>query len=378
MFEHPPKTSGLDAVRGIMALAVCVSHGLILLAPDVPASVKDGSAVAARVAVLVFFVISGFVISLSIRRNTDRNDGFSPGAYASARAFRILPPLTVSYGIVVLASIGIATRAINLRSLLLCFATLGTRGNLSAGINDPLWTLQYEIQLYVIAGLVVSGLWRRRLWPFFVAIIYLGLGFRPWYAGHLTAQGAFYFAFLAGWLVDRREVVWRRPIAVALIVADAILFCSFPLSFSATRLSLDSLVVLAQMIFAAGCALLLPDVARWNTVLQHTGAYSYTLYIIHFPLFLLIGSQVGASTPIALGSIVAIWLLAAMIGPRIERPKEQKQALLAVVANVPWGRGPRLRGGSALATPSSSHVSDETPSSGSAPSPCLDRAHDPF
>lgn len=340
MFEHPPKTSGLDAVRGIMALAVCVSHGLILLAPEVPGAAKDISAVAARVAVLVFFVISGFVISLSIKRNAERNDGFSPGAYASARAFRILPPLMVAYGLVLLASIGIRGRAIDLRSLLLCFATLGTRGNLSAGIDDPLWTLQYEIQLYVVAGLIVFGLSRRKIWPFWAALIYLGLGFRPWYGGHLTAQAAFSFAFLAGWCVNRRQVGWRRPLGVALMLVGAALVSAFPLSFSAANLSLDSLLVVAQMAFAAGCALLLPDVGRWNTRLRHTGDYSYTLYIIHFPLFLLISSQIGASTPVAFGSIVAIWLFAAMLGPRIERPQQQKQALLAIIAKAGGGSRP--------------------------------------
>ena len=332
MFEHPPKTSGLDAVRGIMALAVCVSHGLILLAPEAPGAVKDLSAIAARVAVLVFFVISGFVISLSIRRNAERNDGFSPGDYASARTFRILPPLMVAYALVLLASIGIVGRAIDWRNLLLCFATLGTRGSLTAGIDDPLWTLQYEIQLYVVAGLTVFGLSRRKIWPFCVTLIYLGLGFRPWYAGHVTAQGAFAVAFVAGWSVDRRQPRWRRPIGTALILAGTVLFCTFPRTFSAARLSLDSRIVLAQMIFAAGCALLVPDIGRWNTPLRRTGDYSYTLYIIHFPLFLLIGSQIGASAPIALGSIVAVSLLAALLGPRIERPKQQKQALLAMVA----------------------------------------------
>ena len=321
-----------------MALVVCISHGLILLAPNVSGAVKDVSAVAARAAVLVFFVISGFVISLSVRRNADRNHGFSPGAYASARSLRILPPLMVAYGIVLLAATGIAGRAIDFSSLLLCFASLGTRGSLTAGIDDPLWTLQYEIQLYVLAGLSMFGLARRKVWPFGAALIYLALGFRPWYAGHITAQAAFAFAFVAGWFVNRRAILWRRPIGAALLAGGAVPFFAFPLGHSAASLSLDSLVVLTQMIFAAGCALLLPDLGRWNTPLRRTGDYSYTLYIIHFPLFLLIGSQLGASAPIAIVGMIAVWLSAALLSPMIERPKEQKQALLALAAKRLWAR----------------------------------------
>jgi peptidoglycan/LPS O-acetylase OafA/YrhL len=64
------------------------------------------------------------------------------------------------------------------------------------------------------------------------------------------------------------------------------------------------------------------------------GAYSYTLYIIHFPIMMLIAAQVGRGALVATGGVLVAWLLSAWVGPIIERPKEQKKAVLALVHGI--------------------------------------------
>ena len=46
-------------------------------------------------AVIVFFIVSGFMIAVSVRRHTNAN-GFWAAAFFRARALRIYPPLLVS------------------------------------------------------------------------------------------------------------------------------------------------------------------------------------------------------------------------------------------------------------------------------------------
>src|SRR5438132_224703 len=124
----------------------------------------------ARVAVLAFFCLSGFVITLSIAENTRRHPAFDPLAYLSARAFRIAPPLLVVIALtfvtqVVLIMAGYnfvparyAARAVFITDPIEQLTALGSlclSGELTGRwLNGPLWSLTYEIRLYVIAGLL--------------------------------------------------------------------------------------------------------------------------------------------------------------------------------------------------------------------------------
>ena len=51
--------------------------------------------ISARFAVIWFFCLSGYVMALSVKKNISRFGEFSGVEYFLARAFRILPPLTV-------------------------------------------------------------------------------------------------------------------------------------------------------------------------------------------------------------------------------------------------------------------------------------------
>jgi peptidoglycan/LPS O-acetylase OafA/YrhL len=165
---------GLDSLRGILSIIVLYAHTYqIFITPlEVGGHSTFGYAngILARCAVLCFFVLSGHVITLSIDSNYQKNGRFDLFQYLGSRFFRIVPPLLVVFCLTLIASLIIKNLNASsvsaefsarkfyitdildqIRSLL----TLCTSGDLTGkGLNGPLWTLTYEIQLYIISGLL--------------------------------------------------------------------------------------------------------------------------------------------------------------------------------------------------------------------------------
>src|SRR6185295_1199215 len=84
---HYPR---LDSLRGVAAQPVLFSHALGMLFPtQFPAISTAGWA--ARISVLLFFVLSGFVITVSIRQQMQRTGEFSWVHFAVRRFARIYP-----------------------------------------------------------------------------------------------------------------------------------------------------------------------------------------------------------------------------------------------------------------------------------------------
>src|SRR5687768_1487434 len=85
----------LSALRGGSALVVAYVHGFqVFCLPyfglyGVP---HLASSWLACYAVIVFFIVSGFMISVSVQRHTDAG-GFKASAFFQARVLRIYPPL---------------------------------------------------------------------------------------------------------------------------------------------------------------------------------------------------------------------------------------------------------------------------------------------
>lgn len=89
-------TKSLDAVRAISALTVFLSHIIqIVWLPlvGIGSLVHVVNSFVSETAVIVFFVLSGYLISLSIHRNIENNGGFVAFDYLRSRFLRIYPPL---------------------------------------------------------------------------------------------------------------------------------------------------------------------------------------------------------------------------------------------------------------------------------------------
>ncbi len=375
--------NNLDSLRGLLSIVVVAAHGWQIFAHPLDAgAVTWGSYVfgmSARLAVLAFFALSGFVITLSIAANVQRHGGFSAREFVFGRVFRIAPPLLVIIGLtfalqLALALMGSMSTSVNgaarahfitdVGQQLLALVTLCLRGQLSgAWLNGPLWSLVFEIQLYVLAGLLATLLastgWRWRVVAAVLLAMYLnGLGLLSFADSGLSLQTLSFAAFLAGALACRFKDAARR--AVLAVVAAALAAAALRFLGAEGKLigdiDTDPALLACQVALAiafAGGIVLAARGGAWR-LLRGSGAYSYTLYIGHFPLLLAIYFVVVNGAPrafnpwsapiIAIASVLLVWGVLAKLGRWVERPQLQRQTLARLLASD----APARRGGATL------------------------------
>jgi peptidoglycan/LPS O-acetylase OafA/YrhL len=350
--SNAPRLASLDAVRGISALVVFFGHAGDLWLRGARGSewLAEALQQSARYAVIVFFCLSGFAVAMSLHDNMQR--GFSISRYAMARVTRVVPPL-----VVVLALVWLISAATNIYGNELGFRPFGARqqyemwlipalgalGMIPIGINSPLWSLQYEIQLYAIAGL---GTWlfvtkdsTHRLVAMVLMVAFLfSTGMAPPNKFHLDARAPYFAAFAFGALGYVGRHISNAVLVVAGILATVGVVLLTMFGASATGAALGTLpwrvtiVVAAIVATAVVVALSRRDT---HTPLRSLGSWSYTLYIIHYPLLLLVAGLAEASS-----NLHAVWLVGApaalliayVLGRLVERPHQQRTWLRAVFA----------------------------------------------
>lgn len=134
----------LDGIRGALALSVAVSHaigGNTSWAPDRPLA-------GAGMAVLFFFILSGFVLSAYLERTKE-----SPGSFIVTRLFRLWPLhvvclLLTCATILWLQSRGFYAPNVDLGNLTLLASNFGFLHHIGFQdpeiINDPSWSIGVE------------------------------------------------------------------------------------------------------------------------------------------------------------------------------------------------------------------------------------------
>ena len=312
-----------DLWRGLSAMLVMFAHAGQIFVPShhqVLTPLAGGS-------VMVFFVLSGFFIHKSLAGAFRHRDWAS---YAHARINRIVPPfvfcilLTLALWWLAPMLFATGTREFLVPTTREGFALDGFwatvafvnpffGGTLSA--NGPLWSLSYEVWYYVLAGFLALALaGRRAAWLWLPAMLALTV-LQPWFAvyGVLWAGGFYLSALHAN---DRlpalpRLPVWLVPVAlyVALWFAPAAWLGRIALMFH--------LACGAWFLWHATAALQRPSLPSvpW---LQRSAGFSYTLYVVHFPMLLF---AYGIRPSLATGALAALVVLvfAAVAGPPVER-----------------------------------------------------------
>ena len=188
--ESRPRSSAMDAARAGAAVLVLISHARDLSVVDADRASSHGwgaevfyaATGLGHQAVIVFFVISGALVTQSMLRSIAAGR-WSLGAYAIARLTRLwvvlLPILVIVAGLdrlaLVLGSSGIDGEPYGWIGSAGTAATFDT--SLSAwignavflqtilvppyGSDGPLWSLAYEAWYYVVAGLLCAA-WQAR------------------------------------------------------------------------------------------------------------------------------------------------------------------------------------------------------------------------
>ena len=327
MLEHAALGRGnnFDALRLLAAVAVLVSNSFPITygASGVQplATLSRGQTSLGMMAVLVFFVISGYLVTQSFDRRP------VPLRFLKARVLRIFPALTVA----LVLTAGVLGAAVTPLSLAEYFTRFDTSqyvyGGLSlvwmqydlpgvfegnpagAVVNGSLWTLYYEfLMCLVVLALGTARLLNRRV----VLALWLGtlvLSWR-WIGETYVASGA---PFLSGAVLylwrDRVPLDWCLALLCVVALGGAMAIGGFGLAFATFGAYLVLYLALAPSVR-------LPGLARW-------GNLSYGIYIFAWPVqqtaVLLLGSAATWYWTTAL-SLPAILALAWLSWHLVERP----------------------------------------------------------
>lgn len=299
----------LDALRGIAALEVAWFHFYWMtplrtpLTLVVPAPIRllwqEGA-----LGVQVFFVLSGFVIALSI---SDRqiSAGFV-GRFALRRSLRLDPPYWAALAVAVVLLTGAARAPSTGQVLAHVIYLQGILGY--PQIVSVFWTLCYEVQFYLVLAvglwmvqrsgartgylLMTSSLVISLLFPTLGAADH-GVFLDRWYG---FALGVITFLTLTG------SCSWRSwGFAVALALGCGLV---------SGNIEVIACVCATVLIAGVGRA---GRLAEWSggRVLQHLGKLSYSLYLLHF-----IGNsicKIAGARPLTPPGALGVFIVATMV-----------------------------------------------------------------
>lgn len=280
------RANNFDTLRCGAAVAVLFSHAFAVsegeAAPQPLALLSGGQTDLGSVAVLIFFVISGYLITQSYDRSPYM------WRFLKARMLRIFPGLllTVCFAAAVLGpavtSMPIAayfndpaTASYVPRNMSLVRMQSGLPGVFADNpipdrVNNSLWTLQYEFLMYlVILALGATGLLNR----YIVVVLWIGCAAlcSRWIGGFYTH---FALPFLSGSVLylwrDRLPLDWRLAVLSALPLAAALVWGRFTLAFVTCGAYLVIFLAVARTVR-------MPNLARY-------GDMSYGIYIFAFPI----------------------------------------------------------------------------------------------
>lgn len=339
---HPAKTdadrhaNNFDALRLIAALSVVFSHSFLIAEGTQQREwfviLTGNQCVLGLVGVFVFFVISGYLVTESFCRHP------SPGRFALRRTLRIGPGLWVNIALCAFVLGPIVTtlplseyfRAAGLREFLWHAATLA-RGELTLPdvlfsnngmghhLNGSLWTLRYEVMMYVM----VLGLGVLRLLRLSTCLVLVVLGM----AGVYFENALRPYEPLSGWL-------WLLGFFAA---GMALHFLRDRIAFNGkgALLALAALVVFTAMgrlimLFPlAGAYLALWFARRYDPWLDYSrwcGDLSYGIYIYAWPaeefVVWLSGGR-AAWWQVFFGSLAIILPLAFLSWHLVEKPAQR-------------------------------------------------------
>ena len=320
----------VDALRGIAASAVVLFHAvegrhITELFETIPASLRV-FLTHGDLGVAIFFVLSGFVISHSLRTEEFSSSGAL--RFMLKRSIRLDPPYWAAIAVAILFSV-LASKVVSNRPaeeysapqiashLFYLQGLLGFKQ-----INAVFWTLCLEIQFYSVYAMLLLTRSRVVMICAFLASLPWCLGFGPAAPGVFVE---FWYAFLLG---VGANIAWRdaaaRPwfLGYVAIIAAASIHSSgfFALVCCLTAISLLAVATAGQ----------LASWLNWRW-LQFLGTISYSLYLIHNPVtgatfragYLITGRTIYTEILWWIVSLVVCLCAASLFWFLIERPSAQ-------------------------------------------------------
>lgn len=309
------RLSGLDGIRGLAALFVVLHHCWLLSFPGFPvnnAPAWTGWLRYGHFAVVVFIVLSGFSLAVSPARSGWRLDSIP--TFAGRRAWRILPPywaallfsLVIAWTVIPQPGQEVPTGWSALIYGLLLQDVFG-----SPSPNGALWSIAVEAQLYVVFPLMLLVLRRMGAAVLLgaVTVIVVAVGaLAPVVPAvdllmRLTPQFAALFAIgavCAGIVRARdrtRDLAWHWFAALAAAPALVLIIVAGPVwvvtQYFWVDLAIGPAAGLLLVSVATGKPALLVRLLDTRPV-RRLGSFSYSLYLIHSPLVVMVNRLVVA------------------------------------------------------------------------------------
>lgn len=324
--KHSPE---LQSIRGLAALAVLLLHCTYYY--DYNEALKGTLEIFfnAHAAVVVFFVLSGHVLTLSLAK-TSITPTSVLGFYVR-RVIRIYPALFVALILAlayVIAFRGMTPPSVvsswwgpnrrlvpDLPAILVSFTALRTP------LPLPVWTLTIELCASFLLPFIVL-LTKRRNWvAWALAVAYIPITLTA--GTRLLLLPLYFGSFLFGAVTARDGAWWhRRPVGIALTGFALLWFSRIPLH-AGIEVSYHNPV--AIVLESIGAMLLIGAVAHNRQSFPFLrlagpvwlGDISYSLYLLHLPLLGFIagvGTEILGFAPMQTG-IIAMLLLTALTVP---------------------------------------------------------------
>lgn len=338
----------MDGWRGFLAVLVMFAHAnQIFISPMVGVHNYNGwfFSALAHVAVLGFFTISGVAITMSIVININRNDqDLNFRQYIIARVARIYPPLLFSillcflfyaviYGFDLLGGVDSYRLPGDLFVARDFFAfefkdvlkTLGFERGGMVKVNGPLWSLIIEWWIYFLALFFTGMFFSKNKYVKIVSLFLFLLILNK----IVRINGLVYLAiWLLGsifFLVKNHKKWMVNLLFIGSLTG--LVVSNFFLKFyeDRTDITLLPMVQLLIGLLFFSIVLLFPVKSIFNKISN----YSYSIYIMHYPIFLFIFSLFHKVTNgllvinivLALVAVVVVFVVAANSWSIIENKK---------------------------------------------------------
>lgn len=320
MRDRPAGRIGsLDGLRGVAAAVVLIHHSLLTIpsfangnlhlpVPDTRAWLVYSPLHvfwAGGEAVFVFFVLSGFVLTLpALRRTQDWN------AYFPSRLIRLYLPVIASVLLALVLFLLVPRTPTTGQSawVLRHAQSLSLDGLLGdvtllapTRMNSPLWSLTWEVAFSLLLPLFVSiaAVTRRYWWITVIVAALLSTAGHPLRMQWLTYLSMFLVgsALAAGW--ERIPTV-RRPVGWVLFLASLLgITCSWWIPNDAPGAVFGSTVILlsAAMLVVLAGKWLPAERVLLGSVPRTLGRVSFSLYLVHEPIAVSIANLVPTAHP---------------------------------------------------------------------------------
>lgn len=298
---------GMDGIRALGVLMVLISH----LWPR-PNSILDVFHFG-RVGVVLFFVISGFLVTrslLKLRSEIESNSSTKRSAisvFYYRRILRIFPLyfLALAYLYFIAREVAVTT---HLPWLIFYLSNYSFFFDISFGSADHFWTLAVEEQFYLIIPLLVIYLSPRRSYHWITGMLISGMLIKAAFAYSFAARGGIYVwnysthplwgcveGLCLGALLAYKpaSVSWIGSGKALLIGGGILLLASVYYSLNLKYLNQDALYSsLAHLCYAVASLTLIAytikrqgstwvNILEWRLV-SWVGRVSYGIYVIHY------------------------------------------------------------------------------------------------